>query len=615
MDSVFKGLIKKSIMNKTLLIYTFLFLLSNTAFAQNYALDFDGVNDYVSTPIDADLQAMPYTTWSGWIKPTGVSGWQMIFDMEDGGWDRFLAIESGGLGLSMGNTSGHWQTGASVTAGVWQHVVAVYDNGAMRFYHNGTEYTTGLTEGGHSSAGTFTIGANQNGSVNSYIGIIDEVAVWNEALTATEIATLYNSGSGLDAASNSGAYTSSGNLVGYYKMDDGIGNTTIDASGNTNTATLNNMDSSTDWVTGYAIQDNTAPTGSLAYSVGGTTVSAVSVNDVVTITTTFNESIADSPVMQISGSGVETISATNMTKVSANSYTYAWTVGTGAGTQTFTLATGTDTAGNVVIATPTSGSTIVIDAPQHLTKHGKISIASVDLVNKYGALGGSSGLTVNGKRISTSTAPDGLTSVTASTSAYQIKQDFPGSTDGLYWIANSNINSGTPFQIYADMTTDGGGWTLIMTNTASSGWTYTNAIERNTSTPSITTSYSIIAWADDIKRSASGFQYMIDAGTRGTHGAIWTANSSYSFVNSDNTQTNVTINTKFGTWNYHDRSIEQRMPWYSNCNGLITTSVSCNGEWWGTLIATPGWTPAPYMASDCGDSCLQGPGIIWYWVR
>ncbi len=56
---------------------------------------------------------------------------------------------------------------------------------------------------------------------------------------------------------------------------------------------------------------------------------------------------------------------------------------------------------------------------------------------------------------------DGLTSATAGTSAYQIKQSFPSSTDGVYWIKNANINGGTPFQIYADMTTDGGGWILL----------------------------------------------------------------------------------------------------------------------------------------------------------
>ena len=61
----------------------------------------------------------------------------------------------------------------------------------------------------------------------------------------------------------------------------------------------------------------------------------------------------------------------------------------------------------------------------------------------------------------TTEATDGLTSATASSSAYQIKQDYPSSTDGIYWISNASINGGTPFQIYADMTTDGGGWMLL----------------------------------------------------------------------------------------------------------------------------------------------------------
>ena len=217
----------------------------------SYALDFDGSNDHVTTSIDADRNVMPFTTWSGWIKPTGTSGWQVIFGMEDGHWDRMLIIESGSLQLSMGQTGGRWQTGVNVLPNVWQHVVAVYDNGSMRMYFNGTEYSTGNDEGNHSSTGMFTIGGNQTHSPYNYFrGLIDEVAVWDEALTAAEITALYNAGSGLDASANGGNYLSSDNLVGYFKMNEGTGNTLTDASGNGNTATLDNMNASSDWVAG-----------------------------------------------------------------------------------------------------------------------------------------------------------------------------------------------------------------------------------------------------------------------------------------------------------------------------------------------------------------------------
>jgi len=225
--------------------------------------------------------------------------------------------------------------------------------------------------------------------------------------------------------------------------------------------------------------------------------------------------------------------------------------------------------------------------------------------------------------------PDGLTPATASTSAYQIKQDYPSSTDGFYWIKNANINGGAPFKIYADMTTDGGGWTLILKNSSNSVWSYANSIAYNTSNPFSTaaeitstssSSYSIIAWADYIKKSSSGFQYMIEAGTRGNYGGIWTANAAYSFVSNSNANSNITLNTKFGTWNYvaSNNGMAPRMPWYGyvgSNTGYYTLSDG-TGNWWGTMISNNQYySPSPWISDAGGGAANANPGIIWYWVR
>ena len=266
---------------------------------------------------------------------------------------------------------------------------------------------------------------------------------------------------------------------------------------------------------------------------------------------------------------------------------------------------------------------------QYLTRNGKNTSNTSEAISSFGQIGSAEPIAVNSNNLN-----NGLTSGNASTSAYAIKQAYPSSTDGFYWIANANINSGMPFRIYADMTTDGGGWTLIMKNSNRNGWTYANAISLNTEIPFLsasdvistsTANYSIIGWADYIKRSGvSGFEYMIDATNRGEYGGIWTAPENYSFVKGDASQTNVTVTTKFGPkngvydWEYVENDgISQRMPWYQNTTSLgIISTDNGPSRWWGTLITqNTGWNPAPWITNAGGGSRNPNPGIIWYWVR
>lgn len=105
------------------------------------------------------------------------------------------------------------------------------------------------------------------------------------------------------------------------------------------------------------IQDITPPTAAITYSDAD---GNVRYGEDLIITATFSEPMANSPVPQIILSGANTLAAANMTKVSETVYTYTHSVALGNGAVTVSLATGTDTHGNVVTSAPTSGNTFTV---------------------------------------------------------------------------------------------------------------------------------------------------------------------------------------------------------------------------------------------------------------
>ncbi|MCX6428855.1 MAG: fibrinogen-like YCDxxxxGGGW domain-containing protein, partial [Actinobacteria bacterium] len=215
---------------------------------------------------------------------------------------------------------------------------------------------------------------------------------------------------------------------------------------------------------------------------------------------------------------------------------------------------------------------------------------------------------------------DGLTISTPGTSAYQILQDYPTSSSGLKWISLADVSCGMPFQIYADMDRDGGGWTLIFAN-STNFWTLDQVnLINSISAPSDPTDltglggkYSILSYADYIKKSTSGFQYRLEAGTYGASGGVWTVNQPYSFLSTSSANTDITLDTTFGSWVYSNDAIEERMPYLIDSpDALLTTSTDPSSWWWGTLAQAGSWDSGPGPWMELFDA---RPAILWYWVR
>jgi hypothetical protein len=64
-----------------------------------------------------------------------------------------------------------------------------------------------------------------------------------------------------------------------------------------------------------------------------------------------------------------------------------------------------------------------------------------------------------------------VTGTMAASSAKHIKDDSPAAPSGVYWIDPDGYGGLAPFQVYCDMTTDGGGWMLVLNYVRAAGST------------------------------------------------------------------------------------------------------------------------------------------------
>lgn len=155
------------------------------------ALNFNGSNDYVDTPLNLNQSNSTAYTMQAWVYPTSVSsGMHQVISTDNGGYD--WSILRYGDDWKVFTGKGTWTTGFKVDANIWQHVAAVFIPGeGIKFYKNGKESnTTGI--GYTPDDSNISIGRNPIGGGSEYFdGIIDEVAIYDRELSHFEIYELY----------------------------------------------------------------------------------------------------------------------------------------------------------------------------------------------------------------------------------------------------------------------------------------------------------------------------------------------------------------------------------------------------------------------------------------
>jgi hypothetical protein len=173
----------------------------------NKAYDFNGTSDFIEVPSSNELQVTTSYTISVWFKADVLSaGWtpnhrSIVSKIVDGGWYggyeiRVDWVTDARLSGNIGGANFDIRASTALQTNVWYHVVFSYDGAKLRSYFNGVKADSGNITGSLGSGNTplrFGRRGGAGGYNNWYDGTIDDAAIWNRALTDSEVLALYSS--------------------------------------------------------------------------------------------------------------------------------------------------------------------------------------------------------------------------------------------------------------------------------------------------------------------------------------------------------------------------------------------------------------------------------------
>ncbi|HLF95309.1 MAG TPA: LamG domain-containing protein [Planctomycetota bacterium] len=169
------------------------------------SLSFDGVDDFVDLGTPAALDITTNITVAAWVNfstdttekkvvarwsdAPADTAWVLTIYAPGGPAAFFVQPATGGM-IGADTTSA-----GALTTGTWYHLVGTYDGAFVRMYLNGVQTMAGALTGAiRTSAAPTRIGAGSGSPLSGeepYAGLVDDVRIYNRALTAPEVALLY----------------------------------------------------------------------------------------------------------------------------------------------------------------------------------------------------------------------------------------------------------------------------------------------------------------------------------------------------------------------------------------------------------------------------------------
>jgi hypothetical protein len=156
-------------------------------------LSFNGTSNMVSISASPSLNLTTGMTLEAWVNPSANSGFRTVI-MKEIPNHHSWALESNddlsrpGVWVYIGNTTSNTRGVAALPLNTWTHIAGTYDGSVLRFYVNGTQVNSlNLTGTMATSSNAIRIGGNSIWNDEFFAGLIDEVRIYNRALSQAEI--------------------------------------------------------------------------------------------------------------------------------------------------------------------------------------------------------------------------------------------------------------------------------------------------------------------------------------------------------------------------------------------------------------------------------------------